>query len=455
MALPGKGAGRNHFLTDDLPDRLFGISQIAKTKRKVELAKGTIGLPWTSPGTVMMFRPRTFLPLLILGFAACGQKAPPNSQTPPARNVLVTKVQARDVPVQLHEFGRVTSPESVDVKPQVSGRITEVHFVEGQDIKKGDLLFVIDPRPFQADLEQSQAQLQSDRAQLGLNQRNLERDEKIGAQHFVSEQQIDTDKANVENFQGAVARDQASIDLAKLNLEYCYVRSPSDGRTGRRLVDPGNYVATGGSTLVNIQLQDPVYVDFNISENDLARLRENIAEGNKLRTDVIAPSRPDILRTGSLSFFDNSVSTQAGTVLLRATVPNKDHYFWPGQYVNVALTLQTLKDALVVPSQTVQMGGKGTYLFTVNPDHSVEQRSVTQGVPYQDLVVVSRGVKAGETVVVEGQLALANGMKVNPKEYPSGTPPAKAEGALTERESSPKEPNGKQETSAAKSMPAL
>lgn len=399
----------------------------------------------------MIFRPRTFLLLLALELAACGQKAPTASQAPTVKNVLVTKVQNMDVPVQLHEFGRVTSPESVDVKPQVSGRITEVHFVEGQDVKKGDLLFVIDPRPFQADLEQSQAQLQSDRAQLGLNQRNLERDEKIGAQHFVSEQQIDTDKANVENFQGAVGRDQASIDLAKLNLEYCYVRSPGDGRTGRRLVDPGNYVATGGATLVNIQLQDPVYVDFNISENDLARLRENVTQGNPLKTDVIAPSRPDILRRGNLSFFDNSVSAQAGTVLLRATVPNKDHYFWPGQYVNVALTLQILKDALVVPSQTVQMGGKGTYLFAVNQNDTVEQRQVTQGVHYQDLVVVSQGVKAGETVVVEGQLALANGMKVNQKEYPSGTSPAKAEGALTERESSPTDAGSKPESPAAKS----
>jgi multidrug efflux system membrane fusion protein len=372
------------------------------------------------------------------------------------KNVLVTKVQGRDVPVQLHEFGRVTSPQSVNVQPQVSGRITEVHFIEGQEVKKGDLLFVIDPRPFQADLEQSQGQLQSDQAQLDLNQRNLARDEKIGPQHFVSEQQIDTDKANVDNFKGAVEKDKASIDLAKLNLEYSYVRSPADGRTGRRLVDVGNYVGTGGSVLVNIQLQDPVYVDFNISENDLSRLRESMAEGNQLRVDVITPSRPDISKAGTLSFLDNSVSTQAGTVLLRATMPNKDHYLWPGQYVNVALTLQILKDAPVVPNQTVQMGGKGTYLFAVNPDNTVEQRQVTQGVRYQDLVVVSHGVKLGETVVVEGQIALGNGMKVNPKEYPSATPPGQAQPALTERDSR-KHPtsDSKQESSAVKPMPAL
>jgi multidrug efflux system membrane fusion protein len=195
----------------------------------------------------------------------CGRQSTTNQGPPAAKNVLVTKVREGDVPVQIHEFGRVVSPEAVNIQPQVSGRITEVHFVEGQEVKKGDLLFVIDPRPFQAQLEQSQAQSLSDSAQLALNKRNLERDEQIGTKHFVSEQQIDTDKANVDNFKGAVARDQASIDLAKLNLEYCYVRSPGNGRTGRRLVDPGNYVATGGSTLVNIQLQDPVYVDFNIS----------------------------------------------------------------------------------------------------------------------------------------------------------------------------------------------
>jgi membrane fusion protein, multidrug efflux system len=392
--------------------------------------------------------------LLSLAIAGCGEKQIANA--PPApKNVLVTKVRAMDVPVQLHEFGRLSSPESVNVQPQVSGRITEVHFVEGQEVKKGDLLFVIDPRPFQADLEQSQGQLKSDQAQLALDQRNLQRDEQM--QHVVSEQAKDTDRTQVDNLQGAVAKDQASVDLAKLNLEYCYIRSPNDGRTGRRLVDPGNYVATGGATLVNIQLQDPVYVDFTISENDLARLRENMGQGKTLTVDVVTPSRPDVIKTGNLSFLDNSVSTQSGTALLRATIPNKDRYLWPGQYVNVTLTLQILKDASVVPSQTVQMGGKGTYLFVVKPDDTVEQRLVTQGVRYQDLVVVSQGANPGETVVVEGQLALGNGMKVNPKEYPSAAPtPPPSRGALTERDSQKDSTSsGKQESSAVKSMPAL
>jgi membrane fusion protein, multidrug efflux system len=393
--------------------------------------------------------------VIAIVFSGCDQQSATGQSKAPAKNVLVTKVRAADVPVQIHEFGRVVSPESVNIQPQVSGRITEVHFVEGQEVKKGDLLFVIDPRPFQAQLEQSQAQLVSDSAQLQLNQRNLERDEKIGPQHFVSEQQIDTDKANVDNFKGAVGRDQASIDLAKLNLEYCYVRSPGNGRTGRRLVDAGNYVATGGATLVNIQLQDPVYVDFNISENDLAHLRDNVSRGNPLKTEVIAPSRPEISKAGDLSFFDNSVSPQAGTVLLRATVPNEDRYLWPGQYVNVTLTLQILKDALVVPNQTVQLGGKGPYLFVVKPDNTVEQRLVPQGIRYQDLVVVPGGVQAGETVVVEGQITLANGTKVNPKEYPAATPSPTA-GALTRKETEPKQPAaGQQESSIVKPTPAL
>jgi len=398
-----------------------------------------------------MLRIRSLLFLLPFAISGCGEK--PAAKAPLApKNVLVTQVKTMDVPVQIHEFGRTSSPEDVDVRPQVSGRIMEVHFVEGQEVKKGDLLFVIDPRPFQASLEQSQGQLKSDQAQLELNRKNLQRDEQTGPGRFISAQQMDADRAQVQIYEGAIVKDQAAIDQAKLNLEYCYVRSPLDGRTGRRLVDPGNYVGTGGSILVNIQRQDPVYVDFTISENDLARLRQDMEQGDALKVDVVTPSRPDVARTGTLSFLDNSVSTQSGTAMLRATIPNADRYLWPGQYVNVTLTLQTLKDAPVVPSQTVQMGGKGTYLFAVTADNTVEQRQVTQGVRYQDLVVVSQGVKPGETVVVEGQLALGNGMKVNPKEYPSATP----QGALTER-NSPQDstPGGKEGSSAIKPGPAL
>jgi multidrug efflux system membrane fusion protein len=351
--------------------------------------------------------------------AGCGKKAEAPAPAAP-KNVLVTRVRAMDVPIQVHEFGRISSPETVNIQPQVSGRVTEVHFVQGQEVHKGDLLFVIDPRPFQADLELSQGQLKSDAAQLSLNERNLQRDEQIGQQRFVSAQQIDVDRAQVENFQGAVAKDQASIDLAKLNLEYSSVRSPLDGRTGRRLVDPGNYVSTGGSILVNIQRLDQVYVDFTISENDLARLRENMSR-NQLPVEVTTPSKPEEIREGTLSFLDNSVSPQAGTVLLRATIPNADRYLWPGQYVNVALTLQVLKGALVVPNQTVQVGGNGDYLFAVNSGNTVEQRQVKQGARYRELVIVSKGVTAGETVVVEGQLALSQGAKVNPMPYQSAT----------------------------------
>ena len=359
--------------------------------------------------------------LLAIAISGCNQKPAVVGPLPP-KNVLVTQVKSLDVPVQIHEFGRTSSPENVNVQPQVSGRITEVHFVEGQDVKKGDLLFVIDPRPFQASLEQAQGQLKADQAQLELNERNLQRDEQTGQGRFVSMQQIDVDHAQVQIFQGAVVKDHAAIDQANLNLEYCYVRSPIDGRTGRRLVDPGNYASTGGAPLVNIQRQDPVYVDFTISENDLAQLRQNMAQGNTLTVDAVTPSKPDVVKTGTLSFLDNSVSALSGTAMLRATIPNPERYFWPGQYVNVTLTLKVLKNSPVVPSQSVQLGGKGTYLFTVQADNTVEQRAVTQGVTFQDLVVVSQGVQPGETVVVEGQIALANGMKVNPQPYPSGTP---------------------------------
>ncbi|HYY27412.1 MAG TPA: efflux RND transporter periplasmic adaptor subunit [Chthoniobacterales bacterium] len=399
-----------------------------------------------------MFKTRPWITLILLALSGCGQK-PAIVATSPPKNVLVTEVKAMDVPVQMHEFGRASSPENVNVQPQVSGRIMEVHFVEGQEVKKGDLLFVIDPRPFQASLEQAQGQLKSDQAQLELNRRNLQRAEQTGQGRFVSAQEVDTDRAQVQIYEGAIIRDQAAIDQANLNLEYCYVRSPIDGRTGRRLVDPGNFVATGGAILVNIQRQDPLYVDFTISENELARVRQNMAEGNRLTVGAVVPSKPDVVKAGTLSFLDNSVSTQSGTAMLRATIPNPDRFLWPGQYVDVTLTLTILKHAPVVPSQTVQIGGKGTYLFTVGQDNTVEQRLVTQGVRYRDLVVVSEGVKPGETVVVEGQLALASGMKVNPQPYPTAAP---EKSALTENGSQKNATSeNKQKPIATKTEPAL
>jgi membrane fusion protein, multidrug efflux system len=399
-----------------------------------------------------MFKTRLWITLLLLVLSGCSEK-PAIVATSPPKNVLVTEVKAMDVPVQMHEFGRTSSPENVNVQPQVSGRIMEVHFVEGQEVKKGDLLFVIDPRPFQASLEQAQGQLKADQAQLELNRRNLQRAEQTGQGRFVSAQEVDTDRAQVQIYEGAIIRDQAAIDQANLNLEYCYVRSPIDGRTGRRLVDAGNFVTTGGAILVNIQRQDPVYVDFTTSENELARVRQNMAEGNRLTVGAVVPSKPDVVKAGTLSFLDNSVSTQSGTAMLRATIPNPDRFLWPGQYVDVTLTLTILKHAPVVPSQTVQIGGKGTYLFTVGQDNTVEQRLVTQGVRYRDLVVVSQGVKPGETVVVEGQLALANGMKVSPQPYPTAAP---EKSALTE--SGPQKnatSESKQEPIVRKTEPAL
>jgi multidrug efflux system membrane fusion protein len=399
-----------------------------------------------------MFKTRPWITLLLLALSGCGEK-PAIVATSPPKNVLVTEVKAMDVPVQMHEFGRASSPENVNVQPQVSGRIVEVHFVEGQEVKKGDLLFVIDPRPFQASLEQAQGQLKADQAQLELYRRNLQRAEQTGQGRFVSAQEVDTDRAQVQIYEGAIIRDQAAIDQANLNLEYCYVRSPIDGRTGRRLVDAGNFVATGGAILVNIQRQDPVYVDFTISENELARVRQNMAEGNRLTVGAVVPAKPDVVKAGTLSFLDNSVSTQSGTAMLRATIPNPDRFLWPGQYVDVTLTLTILKHAPVVPSQTVQIGGKGTYLFIVAQDNTVEQRLVTQGVRYRDLVVVSQGVKPGETVVVEGQLALASGTKVNPQPYPTAAP---EKSGLTE--SGPQKnatSESKQEPVATKTEPAL
>jgi multidrug efflux system membrane fusion protein len=237
-------------------------------------------------------------------------------------------VRTMDVPVLLKQFGRVRSPEIVDARPRVSGQITEVHFQEGQEIEQGALLFVIDPRPFQADLKQAEAQLKSDQAQLAVNRKNLQRLTDIGRQRFVSDQEIDNLAAQVANFEGAVERDSAAIDRAKLNLEYCEVRAPVRGRTGRRLVDRGNYVATGNDILVNIQRLDLVFVDFNVSENDLARVRENMA-GNELPVEVTQPARSDLVAHGTLSFLDNTVSPRPGPFYCERPSPTTTDIFGP------------------------------------------------------------------------------------------------------------------------------
>lgn len=355
------------------------------------------------------------LVVLFLILRNFGTKAEP-PKTPPARPVATAKVTTQDVPLYLDEIGTTAAYETVQIQAQISGQIIAREFKDGADVKKGDLLFRIDPRPYEAALASAQADL-------ALNEATLKRQEELRAKNVTASQEWDTAQANARKSEAAVA-------AAQVNLDHCYIKSPIDGRAGMRNVDVGNVVSPGANTsLLMIMGMDPIYTDFAVAEPDLPLVRRHLNNPNlKVLTDAeddnIAP------RSGSLYFIDNAVQPGAGTVKARAITPNPDRVLWPSQFVRVRLVLDILKDAKLVPSGAVQMGQRGPYVFVVKPDSTLDLRQVKPGQPQGDLTVITEGVQAGEMVVVSGQLQLAPGAKVVVKEIrddqPSGDPGAKA-----------------------------
>jgi len=354
------------------------------------------------------------------------QAAPP--QMPPTLVTVVT-AKAQDVPVYLDEIGKNAAFESVVVMPQVAGRITERSFQDGVELKKGQLLFTIDPRPFQAALDSAQAQLAQGKAALDLANSQLKMYSTLADTRAVSQLDFATKKNAVEVDQAQIQAAQAAVENAKLNLDYCYIHSPIDGRAGARLVDVGNVVQANTTALLSIQRIDPIYADFTITESDLMQVRQDMARGT-LKTVVRAPAdTQDRGRSGNLTFVDNSVQNGSGTVGLRATVPNGDRHFWPGQFVTVRLILSTQKNAVLVPGEATQISQKGPYVFVIKPDDTADLRPVTLGQRQGEDVVVTSGVAPGERVVIGGQLTLIPGAKVRvqeqaPASAPTGQQPA-------------------------------
>ena len=327
---------------------------------------------------------------------------------PPARPVTVAKAITKDVPLYLDEIGTCAAYETVLVQAQVSGVIITRNFQDGSDVKKGDLLFTIDPRPFQAALDQA-------KAQAALDQLNLKRQEDLQARKVISRQDYDTAVANAQ-------KSQAATEAAQVNLDWCFIKSPINGRVGLRNVDVGNLVGPSTPPLVSILGLDPIYTDFTVAENDLPLVRKYLGGPNvKVQTYLadgsIAP------RTGDLYFIDNAVQPGSGTVKARGVTPNPDRALWPSEFVRVRFILDTLKNATLVPAEAVQVSQSGPFVFVVKPDNTVDLRPVKPGQRQEgDLTVVESGVKPDETVVVTGQLALAPGAKVAPQPYPAPSP---------------------------------
>jgi multidrug efflux system membrane fusion protein len=363
---------------------------------------------------VGVFRLILLLPLLSIP-ASCNRGAAraDSSATLPPPLVTVAKATAQDVPRYLDEIGRNFAFESVSVMPQVAGRITERHFQDGENLKKGQLLFVIDPRPFKAQLDAAAASLAQAKAALELAKIQFARDEELVGSRAISKQDYDTKKNTVDVNQAQVEAAQAAVEAAQINLDYCYIHSPIDGRAGARLVDVGNVVQANTTSLLSIQRLDPIYATFTVTERDLPEVQKKMSRGMLTALVRIPADSETTARPGRVEFLDNAVQNATGTVNLRATIPNGDRHFWPGQFVNVRLVLDVEKGTVLVPSQATQISQKGAFVYVVKSDDTAELRPVTLGQRQGNDVVITSGLAAGERVVVAGQLLVRPGGKVH------------------------------------------
>lgn len=373
---------------------------------------------------------RLFCSLLLLGVAgvgaSCGRsnvRAEGPATLPPP---LVTVVQAttQDVPRYLDEIGRNVAFESVNVTPQVGGQIVERHFQDGENLKKGQLIFVIDPRPYKAQLDSAKANLSQVQAALELAKIQFARDQELVGTRAISKQDYDTKKSTVDVNEAQVEAAKAAIETAQINLDYCFIHSPIDGRAGARLVDIGNVVQANATPLLSIQRIDPIYATFTITEQDLAEVQKKMSHGT-LEAFVRLPADPENAgRRGKVEFLDNAVQNATGTVNLRATIPNADRHFWPGKFVNVRLVLDMEKGSVLVPSQATQISQKGSFVYVVKSDDTADLRPVTLGQRQGSDVVITSGLTAGERVVLAGQLLVRPGGKVHVDSSAPATAPA-------------------------------
>jgi multidrug efflux system membrane fusion protein len=343
--------------------------------------------------------------------------------------VSVTAATTSNVPVYLDEIGKCSAMESVTVTPQVAGIIIKREFEDGADLKKDQPLFTIDPRPFQAALDSAKAQLAQANAALEFAKLELERYTAVANSRAISKSDWDTKKNAVDVANAQVAAAQAAVETANLNLGYCNIVSPIDGRAGARLVDVGNVVKANEASLLLIQRLDPIYADFTITERDLPEVQKQMAKG-VLKTEVRLPiDSQDDARSGDLIFLDNAVQDGSGTVKLRAQIPNPDHHFWPGQFVNVRLVL-LVKPSVMVPNVATQVSQQGLFVFKVVPDEksptklAAMQQPVTLGQRHGDLVVIESGLSAGDRVVTFGQMLLQPGSAVKVADSHPSTAPA-------------------------------
>jgi multidrug efflux system membrane fusion protein len=375
---------------------------------------------------------------LVATLAGC--RKPPSASAsagPPAAPVKVAAAALRTLPVEVKTIGNVEAYRTISVKSQITGTLMKVHFKEGEEVRQGQLLFEIDPRPYQEAIKQIEANLTRDKAVLAQSDANLARDiaqekfaqdqarrymelvkqgvfskeqgEQVGTNAQSLTEQLRADRAAIESARSSMVADQAGLDNAKLQLSYCYIYSPTNGRSGNLSVKEGNLVKLNDIELVTIAQIQPVYVTFTIPERQLHDVRQRMTAGKLLV--AATPQGQTDTQSGELTFVDNSVDPNTGTIRLKATFANASARLWPGQFCNVSLRLNERPNVVAVPARAVQIGQQGNYVFVVKQDSTVEMRNVTTGEAANDLVEV-KGVKPGETVVIDGHVRLGPGSRV-------------------------------------------
>ena len=363
--------------------------------------------------------PVVFLAMCVALLPSCGGKskevaAAPQQQMAMMVPVTVGTATQKTVPVEVRAIGTVETYFTVTVKSQIDGALEKAYFTQGQDVKKGQLLYTIDRSPFEATLHQLEANLARDSAQAKNARVQSERYATLQQQGVVSKDQYDTFRTNAEALDATVRADQAAIENAKINLGYCSIYSPMEGRSGSLLLQPGNLVKNNDTSLVVINQIAPIYVDFSVPEKYLAQIRGYGAR-SRLRVTATIPGQENRPLEGVLDFINNTVDNTTGTIMLKGTFENEEKRLWPGQFVNVVLDLSELANATVVPSQAVQTGQNGQYVFVVKTDHSVDMRPVVSGVTVEGETVIAKGVEPGAVVVTDGQLMLFPGARVSIK----------------------------------------
>jgi len=350
--------------------------------------------------------------LLTLFASACSNGKAKNSIAPPP--VIVGLATKKTVPVELRAIGNVQAFSTVMVKSRVGGELVHVHLIEGQDVKKGDLLLTIDPRPYEAAFKETEANLQRDLARAKNAAEDARRYESLIQRKVVSTQQYEKIRSDADALEATVLADKAAVENAKIQLDYCSIRSPIDGRTGSLSVKQGNIIKADDITLVVINQIIPIDVSFSVPEQFLPEIQKQMAS-KKLQIEASSPQSDERPEKGTITFVDNAVDTSTGTIRLKGTYANRERKLWPGQFVNVVLTLTEEPNVIVVPSQAVQTGQEGQYVFVVKPDLTVESRPVVAGRTVNSETVVQKGLQADERVVTDGQLRLYPGAKVEIK----------------------------------------